>query len=215
MAQTAATFRSRLIAEPGGKMLPVPAIEMPPTALQLDNVLFAADTFRRANVEMFSAPGRVYGVHVCVFPHLHDPTPIFGLDIVSGPARVTGIFLDLSPVTEAPPAPRLRDVADADLFDGFSIYRDLPEWCEIFSPDALAVRPMDFDEVARAIDLAQVALEAALASSRRSSAYVDATAGQARYVAGQRRNEHTFRMLTGFIGAGPARRFIDEVLFPM
>ena len=81
----------------------------------------------------------------------------------------------------------------------------------------LAVRPTSAAEVAGAIALAEAALQGWLARPRAASGPGPASriaAGQARYVAAQRRNEHTLRMLAGFIGAEAARRFIEDVLFP-
>jgi phycocyanobilin:ferredoxin oxidoreductase len=235
MAEAAALFRSRLLAEPGCARLPLPSTDLPSTdppaaEMRWDNLLLGAPRFRRAHVETLEVPGQLSVLHVCVFPHLDDPSPIFGFDMIAGPARVTGIFLDLSPVTGRPPVPGLRDVADPAMLTSFAARRVLPEWGDIFSPDLLAVRPADIAEISRAIGLARQALEGVLAALRRSGPAreparepiedlagdggEEIAAGQARYVAGQRRNQHTLRMLAGFIGPVAARRFIDEVLFP-
>jgi phycocyanobilin:ferredoxin oxidoreductase len=222
MAAGASSFAARLAAEPGCAPLPAPDISDPRDAKmdvaepRWDNTLLRAQRFRRAHVELFSVPGRVCVLHVCVFPHLDDPAPIFGFDMIAGPARVTGLFLDLSPVTAAPPAPRLRDFARPDSLDNFAAPRALPDWGDIFSPDVLAIRPADGDEIVRAIALARRALEGVLAlPRRRDGPSRDIAAGQNRYCLGQLRNTHTPRMLAGFIGAAPARRFIAEVLFPL
>jgi phycocyanobilin:ferredoxin oxidoreductase len=218
MTQAASLFHKRLIAESGCVRLPPPPDVMcatgPAANLQWDNVLLSSPAFRRAHIETFNVPGRVSVLHVCIFPHINDPAPIFGFDMVAGPSRVTGIFLDLSPVTDQPPCPRLRDVSGCS---DFAVKRTLPEWGDIFSTDVLAVRPVNLDEVSRAISLGLRALDSVLAAPRSLADVVPPAiaAGQARYMAGQRRNEHTFRMLASFIGHGPARRFIDEVLFPM
>lgn len=230
LAEAACLFGSRLRAEPGCTLLPVPvmtsALSAPPgigsqdiaplaTALRWDNLLLCSHRFRRAHVETFDVPGRLYVLHVCVFPPLGDATPIFGFDVVAGPSRVTGIFLDLSPVVRAPPILRLRDVARAGVLDGFAVRRPPPEWGSIFSADLLAIRPEGLDEVGRAIGIARQALDAVLVAPPQPFGIADEAAdGQARYIMGQRRNEHTLRLLAGFIGMEAARRFIDEVLFP-
>jgi phycocyanobilin:ferredoxin oxidoreductase len=215
MTRAAAEFRDRLLAEPGCEALPVPAVLNVPPDLRWHNTLLRAPTFRRAHVETFEAPGRVSVLHVCIFPHLHDPAPIYGFDMVAGSARVTGIFLDLSPVGDEPPRPRLRDILGPNELAGFATRRSPPEWGDIFSGDLLAIRPGDMRDTARAIDLAKAALHGLLAAPRvHSSAESAIAAGQTRYIAGQRRNEHTMRMLAGFVGATAAHRFITEVLFP-
>jgi phycocyanobilin:ferredoxin oxidoreductase len=219
MAKAAAMFRARLGAEPGCKALPLPDAvpHVESTALLWDNVLLRSDTFRRAHIETFDVAERLSVLHVCVLPHLDDPSPIFGFDMIAGPSRVTGIFLDLSPVTHLTPVPRLREVVGASALAGFAMPRSLPAWGGIFSDDMLAIRPVSLDEVSRAIGLAEVALDGVLKASGSPAdpAPVNVAAGQAGYMTAQRRNEHTFRMLAGFIGMEPARRFIDEVLFPL
>jgi phycocyanobilin:ferredoxin oxidoreductase len=192
-----------------------PGMTPPVTELRWDNLLLRSHRFRRAHVETLDVPGRLCVLHVCVFPPLSDATPIFGFDVVAGCARVTGIFLDLSPVVSAPDILRLRDVVHPEALAGFAIRRPPPEWGGIFSADLLAIRPSGLDEVRRAIDLARQALDAVLmAPPQAAGSAGEAAAGQSRYIMQQRRNDHTLRLLAGFIGPEAARRFIDEVLFP-
>ena len=221
MARAAANFRARLGAEPGCITLPVPSVfphDPPPSdALLWDNLLLRSDRFRRAHIETLDVAERLSVLHVCVFPHLDDPTPIFGFDMIAGPARVTGIFLDLSPVTNRLPEPSLSDVVGLPALAGFAKRRTLPDWGSIFSVDVLAVRPADLDEVSRAIFLAEKAVDGVLRSRGlpADAARAEIAVGQSSYAAAQRRNEHTLRMLAGFIGLVPARRFVEEVLFPL
>jgi phycocyanobilin:ferredoxin oxidoreductase len=216
MARAAAQFQARLLAEQSIRRLPVPELGAGRHDLDWNNTLLESATFRRAHVETFVVPGRLSVLHVCVFPHLHDPAPIFGFDMVAGPARVTGIFVDLSPVIAQPAGPGLREAVGHSALEAFAVRRELPEWAEIFSPDLLAIRPTDEAEIERAIALGFRALEAMLsACGRRRDTAETVAEGQARYALGQRRNEHTWRMLASFIGATPARQFIDEILFPL
>ncbi len=180
-----------------------------------ENVLLSASSFRRGHVEIFDVAGRLSVLHVCVLPNLDDDAPIFGFDMIAGPSRVTGIFLDLSPVTTQS-RPTLADVVGASALGGFRERRTLPDWGDIFSPHVLAIRPTDRNEVTRALELAQQALEGMLARLAIGSYADDADVirGQAAYMAAQRRNKHTQRMLSGFIGDGAARKFIEDVLFP-
>jgi phycocyanobilin:ferredoxin oxidoreductase len=221
MARAAVRFRVRLSAEPGCVALPLPAVvtdtARPPPTLLWDNMLLRSDSFRRSHVETFDVAERLSVLHVCVLPYLDDPTPIFGFDMVAGPSRVTGIFLDLSPVTPRSPDPRLRDIVGPAALADFAMPRALPEWGDIFSDDMLAVRPINLDEVSRAICLAERALDGVLEAPRFpvDPAPAEIAAGHASYSAAQRRNGHTLRMLTSFIGLAPARHFVDEVLFPL
>jgi hypothetical protein len=124
------------------------------------------------------------------------------------------MFLDLSPVRPGPPLPRLADFGD---LNAFPERRARPDWGDVFSEDFLAIQPRDDSERDRALRLTERAFAGwidALAIAAPPADATEVAAGQNRYAAAQRRNEHTFRMLAGFIGAAPARRFIDEALFP-
>ena len=54
--------------------------------------------YRRAHVSMVDAreTKKLYLLHCTIFPHFNDPSPIFGFDIVCGPSKVSGAFLDYS-----------------------------------------------------------------------------------------------------------------------
>lgn len=215
MASAAADMRRRLMQEPGCRCIADAVITPSAHGLDWTNTLLHAPAFRRAHVETLDVPGRVSVLHVCVFPHLDDPTPIYGFDMVAGVARVSGIFLDLSPVDGRTPKPCLSDLVGRRALKDFAAHRIVPEWGDIFSDEFLAIRPADDQEVERAIELAKSTLNGLLqAIGRQNARGSDIAAGQTRYIDGQRRNQHTFRMLAGFIGAVPARQFIDEVLFP-
>jgi phycocyanobilin:ferredoxin oxidoreductase len=216
MQRAAVEFADRLRLVPGATERQVPDYAPATETLQWTNVLLDSARFRHGHVETFVVADRLSVLHVCLFPHLDDPGPIFGFDMIAGPARVTGIFLDLSPTTEQAAGPGLGEVRAALDVGAFAHPRTLPDWGDIFSADCLAIRPADLDEVARAFRLAQAALDACLTSTcvRAPHRSDEISAGQARYIAGQRRNEHTFRMLAGLIGHDRARDFIDQVLFP-
>ena len=63
------------------------------------NDVFTGPDFRWAHVEFFSIPDQIGVIHVCVFPRMDRPAPIFGFDIIAGRRKATGAFLDLSPTT--------------------------------------------------------------------------------------------------------------------
>lgn len=216
----AAALEARLCAMPGLREAPDPVAGLPGEGerFRWRNLIAAAPAFRRAHLEWLEVPGRLAVLHLCIFPHLEDATPVLGFDVVAGHARVTGAFLDLSPVVPGPPRPSLADLVGADALAGFAEPRARPDWGDIFSAEFLAVRPDGPAELARVLDLAEQALDgtlAHLAAGRGRGADPDAVAeGQAAYVAGQRRNEHTPRMLAGLVGAEAARRFVEDHLFP-
>jgi phycocyanobilin:ferredoxin oxidoreductase len=218
--QAEETLRRRLLAVPHLTVQadPVAALDGVGSRFAWRNVIATAPTFRRAHLEWLEVPGRLAVLHLCVFPHLDDATPVFGFDVVAGHARISGMFLDLSPTLAAPPRPGLSELVGAAALTGFAQPRGRPEWGDVFSDDFLAIRPQDADEAVRVVALADRAfagLLAALSRPARGVADVAAvTAGQAHYAAAQRRNTHTLRVLSNLVGATAAACFVTESLFP-
>ncbi len=180
------------------------------------NVLIEADAIAHAHVEYFEISGQLAVLHACVFHKVDYAFPIFGFDVITGAEKATGAFLDLSPA--GPETAHI--VAEwANVFAGsragFEKARALPDWGDIFSVEALAVRPRDGGEIEAALALGQASLSwllsqpLALARDRRRVA-----AGQGAYIAGQRRNQHTLRVLAGVVGEALARDFVETWLFP-
>lgn len=205
------------VAHLDGSCLDGSCLNGPGHDLRWRNVLLSGPCFRRAHVEELSVPGRLVVLHVCIFPHLDDPAPVFGFDLVGGPARVTGMFMDFSPVLAEPPAFRLGDRLAPGEIETFGERRLVPPWGDIFSADFVAVRPRALAEVAKAIAFGETALAAWLDNLDPGGAAAEReriSTGQRRYAVTMRQNPHTFRMLAGLIGADAARRFIDDVLFP-
>jgi phycocyanobilin:ferredoxin oxidoreductase len=180
------------------------------------NDIFKSPVFRWAHVEFFSIADQIAVIHVCVFPHFDHAAPIFGFDIIASCHKATGAFLDLSPTV---------DVAEKAIAQwgmktkkdraGFSDHRDLPDWAaEIFSPSALAIRPVSLQEVDDVLALGRASLAMWLDQPAITFPAAQMMAAQRRYVEGQRRNQHTFRMLSTCVGPALAREFIDDWLFP-
>lgn|GEM_PF-3211692 len=199
--------------------LPLPALPPAPSALRWHNTLLASRQFRRAHIEIFEVETCFAVLHACILPHLDDPAPIFGFDMVSGQTMATGIFLDFSPSIPGPSVLTLSDAVPADSLRAFRRERERPDWGGIFSREFFAIRPTSDDEVRTAIDLAQRAFLHYLGflktAGRADTPQLRVARGQADYAQGQRKNPHTYRMLARYVGAGPARRFIEDVLFPL
>jgi hypothetical protein len=217
MAILAQDIRALLMAQPDRRLLARPALPGHASDLVWDNCLLTARGFRRAHVELFSAPARFAVLHVCIFPHLNNPASIFGFDMIAGSGIATGVFLDFS----APGLPPFPNLADVPLPCGgmvFGAFRDRPAWGDIFSEAFFAIRPVDSSEVVRAAKFAVRALEfylSALNETARRATRATGESLQTAYVLAQRRNEHTLRMLSRFTSAADARQFIDTVLFPL
>lgn len=168
-----------------------------------ENYRFHSHKFRLAHVEIFNQD-RFCVIHCCVFPHVTDPSPIFGFDAIAGESKITGAFLDLSPVT-LPSEPFLNiDVAKT---------RERPEWGEIFSPHWLACRPT-FDEMTLIGDEAARVLTVYLSTLGLIGDSNQIINMQNRYCFNQRKNPHTTKALANLLGQERATEFIDTILFP-
>lgn len=64
----------------------------------ISDIVFTSPNYRRAHISIVDAreTKKLWLLHTTVFPHLDDPSPIYGFDIVAGPTRVSGAFHDFS-----------------------------------------------------------------------------------------------------------------------
>lgn len=103
------------------------------------NYLFTDTTYRRAHIEIVDARQikKIWVMHMTIFPHFNDPSPIFGLDIVCGANKITGAFHDFSKMGEC----NLYNYFQAKMpLYQWEKRRDLPDWAKrIFSPAMLAI----------------------------------------------------------------------------
>ena len=169
------------------------------------NHRWTSPRFRMAHVEIFNQD-RFMVVHCCVFPHVSDPSPIFGFDAIAGEHKVTGLFWDLSPtVTATQPFASTHGLVN----------RERPQWGDIFSQHWVACRPSPEQLVEIGTDAARV-LSTYLTSLATEQGDPTAIAlAQDRYCLQQRRNEHTVRAIVNLLGQDLANEFITTVLFPI
>ena len=66
------------------------------------NRVWTSDSYRRAHVDVVDAreTRKLWMMHCCIFPHTHNSAPIFGFDVIAGPNKITGCFVDFSPTLE-------------------------------------------------------------------------------------------------------------------
>ena len=64
------------------------------------NLVYKSAWTRRAHLDVIDATEtkKLYMMHLCVFPHIYDSAPVYGFDIIAGTNKVTGAFLDFSPI---------------------------------------------------------------------------------------------------------------------
>ena len=153
-------------------------------------------------------------MHLVVYPHLNDPAPIYGFDVIAGPKKVTGAFHDFSPVD-----------ANHYMMSEFhqraakfipSKKRDLPDWAKaIFSGSMISAGNVrDGEELQELLDLCLNNLQYHLRNIGASTDN-DYTKQHNWYAINQKKNPHTPRVMEN-MGVEPdeVRRYIETCLFP-
>lgn len=110
-----------------------------PNTYDWTNKIFTSSSVRRAHLDCIdvTATKKLYMMHLCIFPQVNLSSPIYGFDIIAGPNKVTGAFLDFSPVVENHPLSLWYAETVKDLT--WSKPRQLPAWAQrIFSSSMIA-----------------------------------------------------------------------------
>ena len=158
-------------------------------------------------------------LHCVFFPDPRYDLPIFGADIVAGPAGVSATIADLSPVT--PSLPQAIDTALSQQERPlFCQPRELPAWGSIFSPYVLFVRPANAEEeqlfieaVVRLLTVLGAAVAAGQPQAIDDPATVQRWHGQLSYCRQQKQNDKTRRVLEKAFNPVWADRYIEALLF--
>jgi hypothetical protein len=185
------------------------------------NIVWSADWARRIHLDVVDARETrgLWMMHFCIFPHLDNPGPIFGLDVIAGKNKVTGFFHDFSPTVDA------RNQLIYNFGDVLSDYtwkkeRSLPEWAQaIFSKHMLAVGNINTDE--ELLNLLELSFNNLCDYSKDIKLYsrlCDPKLGkfaQNRYAQYQKQNPHTPRTMAALgLNEEDVQVFIQECLFP-
>ena len=184
------------------------------------NRIWCGGGFRRAHVDVVDATDtkRLWMMHVCIMPHLHNGGPIYGLDIVAGERKVTGFFLDYS-MSNIPNAPTEYYVASVENTQ-WNKQRELPEWAKmIFSEHMVAAGNIQDDhEMNTLVDLATDTLDYYLKNIASLNNTIDTETGkqtQNSYAYHQKLNPHTPRVMKNLgLDEKLVELFCSECLFP-
>lgn len=180
------------------------------------NYVFRSSTFRRAHLDIVDARDtkKLYMLHLTVMPHLDDPSPIFGFDIIAGPTKVTGAFHDFSPTD--PTHPLLTWFRDRVVSYTWSKERELPEWAKnIFSRSMIAAGNIqEASELSTLLGLVFDNLDHYLKEVGHERVG-DYSGRQDWYCQNQKKNPHTPRVMAA-LGLDPVEvdTFIHTCLFP-
>ena len=190
------------------------------------NKVYQCAWFRRAHMDIIDAidAKKLYMMHICVFPHVYDAAPLYGFDIIAGTNKVTGAFLDFSPIGD-PNHALCKYFEDLVEPTSWSKPRELPEWARnIFSKRMVAAGNINTNfELDVVLELSKKSLIHYLdniKTHRPAMTYdeqvikYDFTAQQNYYCQQQKQNPHTPRVLKGLgFSEEMAHDFIHKELF--
>jgi phycocyanobilin:ferredoxin oxidoreductase len=185
------------------------------------NKVWTSKAYRRAHIDVVDARETrgLWMMHCCVFPHLDNPAPIFGFDVIAGKNKMTGCFIDYSPSAD-------REHAMLDYFaEEVSRYewikkRELPDWAQrIFSGSMVAAGNVsDEDEISQISSLASILVNhyvETVGETAGTATPAAVKAAQNFYAENQKQNPHTPKVMTSLgLNEDDVRAFIQDCLFP-
>ena len=182
------------------------------------NYVYTSDQYRRAHVEIVDHRDshKMYILHCTIFPHVNDPSPIFGFDAVCGQHKITGAFHDYSSTGNIV-NPMYKWFESLSNSYQWKKPRQLPEWAQsIFSDSIIAAGNVNTqDELDALCALASKSLDYYLANVGYNTSHGDYTAGQNKYCHHQRQNPHVVRSMVSMgIDQSLMLDFVDNMLFP-
>lgn len=183
------------------------------------NKVWMSSQYRRAHIDVVDARETkgLWMMHCCIFPHLHNPAPIFGFDVIAGKNKITGCFYDYSPAGDS----------EHHMLDWFAEHtrkvewnktRKLPDWAErIFSANMVAAGNVQEDqELEQIFQMAKTGISYYVNNVGKTNRSSDSNKDLQNYYAqNQKQNPHTPRVMASLgLDEEDVRVFIQECLFP-
>ena len=185
------------------------------------NRVWANDNVRRAHIDVVDARDTkgLWMMHVCIFPTLDNPAPIYGFDVIAGKNKMTGAFHDFSPSSD-PDHPMIQGYYES--VENFipEKPRELPEWARnIFTAKMLAAGNVKTEE--EATEIIKIALSnlhayfQEVGETKGEGAPDLVAACQNYYCENQQQNPHTPRTMKSLgLPEKDVDRFCTDMLFP-
>ena len=183
------------------------------------NKVWASSIYRRAHVDVVDARDTrgLWMMHCCIFPHLHNPAPIFGFDVIAGKNKITGCFYDYSPAGDSE-HPMLDWFAEEAQKLQWNKTRKLPDWAErIFSGSMIAAGNVsDEAELAQIFNIARKGINHYLDTvGETNNSAVNTKYHQNYYAQNQKQNPHTPKVMVSLgLSEEDVKIFIQDCLFP-
>lgn len=183
------------------------------------NKVWSGGDYRRAHIDVVDARDSkgLWMMHCCVFPHIHNPAPIFGFDVIAGKNKITGCFYDYSPAGDSE-HPMLEWFAgEANKLD-WNKKRKLPDWAErIFSESMIAAGNVSEEaELDQIFAIAKKGVDHYLSAvGETNNTALNTTESQNYYAQNQKMNPHTPKVMASLgLSEEDVAVFIQECLFP-
>ncbi len=183
------------------------------------NRVWTSDKYRRAHVDVVDARDTkgLWMMHCCIFPHIHNPAPIYGFDVIAGKNKITGCFHDYSPAGD-PQHPMIEWFSDEVAKLEWRRERTLPDWAQrIFTKHMVAAgNVQQEDELEQIFTLARTTIDHYLNTVAETNHKAgDTTFEQNYYAQNQKQNPHTPRVMVSLgLSEEDVRVFIQDCLFP-
>ena len=183
------------------------------------NKVWASSQYRRAHIDVVDARDSkgLWMMHCCIFPHTHNPAPIFGFDVIAGKSKITGCFYDFSPAGDQE-HPMLEWFSDESNKLDWNKKRKLPDWAErIFSTSMIAAGNVSKEEeLEQIVEIAKKGINQYLAAVGETNNTAQSTIeAQNFYCANQKQNPHTPKVMVSLgLSEEDVTHFIQECLFP-
>lgn len=185
------------------------------------NRVWANNDVRRAHIDVVDARNSkgLWMMHVCVFPTLDNPAPIYGFDVIAGKNKMTGAFHDFSPSADLDHPLISNYYASVEDFVPKK-QRELPEWAKnIFTEKMLAAGNVNSEEEAVEIigiavtNLREYMAEVGLSKGEGDPVVVQAC--QDYYCHNQQQNPHTPAVMKSLgLPEEDVDVFCRDMLFP-
>ena len=183
------------------------------------NRVWTSDKYRRAHIDVVDARSTkgLWMMHCCVFPHTHNPAPIFGFDVIAGKNKITGCFIDYSPAGDVA-HPMIEYFADEVSRYDWNKPRKLPDWAErIFSKSMIAAGNVsDESELRQIASLAHILVNHYTECvGETNNTAENTTEAQNYYAQNQKQNPHTPKVMASLgLNEEDVKAFIQDCLFP-
>ena len=185
------------------------------------NRVWANNSVRRAHIDVVDARDSkgLWMMHVCIFPTLDNPAPIYGFDVIAGKNKMTGAFHDFSPSSD-PAHPMIQGYYESVEHFVPEKQRELPEWAKnIFTGKMLAAGNVKTDE--EATEIIRIALDNLRAyfnevgETKGEGDQAIVAAAQDYYCHNQQQNPHTANVMKSLgLPEEDVDRFCTDMLFP-